>query len=233
MKQPNDNNIGASCEIEWWGKRFCLLGDRALWLPVEQVLAVADLHLGKALTFQEYGLAVPHGSTGDDLARLARLIEDYQPKALCFLGDFFHAKAAQDDAVRESLQAWRSQFANLPMLLIRGNHDRHAGDPHESLQIECVDEPHEAHGIKWRHHPLSQEQKADAEEVPSVAGHLHPAYRMRLKGGVLMRPPVFVVSSHQIILPAFGSFTGHMNWIPKPDETLYLTHEGDVVCWNR
>ena len=36
---------------------------------------------------------------------------------------------------------WRALRAELEIMLVRGNHDRHAGDPPDDLRINCVNAP--------------------------------------------------------------------------------------------
>lgn len=47
----------------WRGHRLKLLGARAVWDPTQRLLLVADLHLGKAESFQAHGVPLP--SDGD------------------------------------------------------------------------------------------------------------------------------------------------------------------------
>ena len=93
------------------------------------------------------------------------------------------------------------------LTLVRGNHDRRAGDPSEQFGIELVDEPYDAEGIVARHHPLASDE-CEGQGATILAGHLHPCVRMSGAARDSVRLPCFVLQERQIVLPAFGAFTG-------------------------
>src|SRR5256885_15351265 len=62
----------------------------ALYWPEEGLLVVADLHLEKGSSFARRGQLLPPYDTAETLARLARLIAHYAPRAGIALGDNFH-----------------------------------------------------------------------------------------------------------------------------------------------
>src|SRR5688572_17564276 len=82
--------------------------DGALWWSSERMLIVADLHFEKGSTFARRGQLLPPYDTGETLARLARLIAHYAPRAVIALGDNFHdggGPARLSDQDRASLAA--------------------------------------------------------------------------------------------------------------------------------
>ena len=66
------------------------------------------------------------------------------------------------------LRRWRALRPELEILLVRGNHDRHAGDPPEDLRINCLNAPAFVPPFVLRHEP------ADSADGYTLAGHLHP-----------------------------------------------------------
>jgi hypothetical protein len=107
-----------------------LLPEGALWWPDGATLGIADLHLGKAATFRARGLPVPGGTTRGNLDRLSWLFDRYpQARRLVVLGDFLHAAEAHNSGVLCALAEWRARHAEWELVLVRGNHDSHAGDP--------------------------------------------------------------------------------------------------------
>jgi DNA ligase-associated metallophosphoesterase len=188
--------------FEWNG--LTLLPQRAVWREESRVLLVADVHLGKAAAFRAAGLPVPAGTTRENLARLDDLIETLQPRRLVVLGDLFHARAAYRETTLREIAAWRAKRAGLAVTLVAGNHDARAGAPPASLGLELVGEPHALDGLELRHLPLDD----DSDGPPTLAGHLHPATRLSGPGHDSLRLPCFVMRGRQLILPAFGEFTG-------------------------
>ena len=184
-----------------------LLPQRAVWRTATRTLFVADAHLGKAATFRTLGQPAPKGTTRDNLDRLEALVDRFDPIRLVFLGDLFHAPQAHTPGVVAAFLDWRRRHAALRLTLVRGNHDRRAGDPSEQFGIELVDEPYDAEGIVARHHPLALEE-CEGQGAIIVAGHLHPCVRLNGAARDSVRLPCFVLQERQIVLPAFGAFTG-------------------------
>ena len=190
------------------GQHLWLLPGRAVWWPAASTLFVADLHFGKAAAFRRAGQAVPGGTTADNLARLSALLRQTGAQHLVFLGDLLHARSGRSDPLWLALGEWRAAHAAVRMTLVRGNHDHHAGDPPAALDMERVDEPWAplpGAPIWGCHHP----QRIPAALV--LAGHLHPTVRVggrRGGGHDSMRLPCFVHAAGQLLLPAFGAFTG-------------------------
>jgi metallophosphoesterase superfamily enzyme len=85
------------------------------------------------------------------------------------------------------------------------------------MGIELLADSHRLGPFELCHHPAERVGRRDAvgavgtEPVDSghrLAGHLHPAVRLRGRAAQAVRLPCFCVTAHQTILPAFGDFTG-------------------------
>jgi uncharacterized protein len=205
------------------GESLVLLPERAIAWPARDALLIADPHWGKAATFRAHGLPVPGGTTAADLARLDQAIESTAARRLIVLGDFWHARRGRTAAIDAALQAWRARHTPLDVLLVRGNHDRHAGDPAAALGFEVVDAPFLLPPFTLSHHPVS------ASGTYTLAGHLHPAVRLRGPGRSRERLPCFVVGQDLAILPAFGAFTGAADVEPGPDVAVYAVAGDEVI----
>lgn len=207
------------------GQPVELLPERALWWPAERRLFVADLHLGKAATFRAQGQPVPAGTTQDNLRRLAALVEGRPASRLVFLGDLLHAAPAQQAGVMDPLRRWRDAHPSLACVLVRGNHDSHAGDPPRDLGFDIVDEPWPlagAPGLVACHHPQR------VAGVGVLAGHWHPAITLRGPARDRERLPCFCRIGDLLVLPAFGAFTGASPHAPPAGSTCYVVGAGRV-----
>ncbi|WPB56754.1 ligase-associated DNA damage response endonuclease PdeM [Xylophilus sp. GOD-11R] len=204
------------------GETVHLLPDPALWWPAGATLFIADLHLGKAAVFRARGLPVPSGTTRSNLGRLEALLTRHAARRLVVLGDFLHAAESRTPEVMAALHDWRLAHAALEVVLVRGNHDSHAGDPPSSLGIAVVDEPWVVGPFACCHHP----QIHDGHHV--LAGHVHPAVRLRGPGRDALRLPCFVQEDGLTVLPAFGDFTGTHVLAPTAGQRLYAVGGGQV-----
>ncbi len=206
------------------GEQVYLMPERALYWPGASTLVVADLHWGKASTFRAAGIPIPIGTTSDDLARLDSALQRTGARRMVVLGDLFHARAGRiATRTLAELRRWRSLAGNFEILLVRGNHDRHAGDPPGDLQINCVNAPAFVPPFVFRHEP------ADAEGGYGLAGHVHPGLTLMGQGQQRETVPCFVIGPIGAIMPAFGSFTGFGAVRPNPEDRVFVTAEDEVI----
>jgi DNA ligase-associated metallophosphoesterase len=206
------------------GEEILLMPERALFWPRAGTLVTADLHWGKGATFRAAGIPIPVGSTGDDLARLDTALERTCARRLVVLGDLFHARVGRTSSgTLARLRRWRGPKPELEILLVRGNHDRHAGDPPEDLRINCVNAPAFVPPFVLRHEP------AASAGGYTLAGHVHPG--LVLSGPALRRErlPCFLLRDHGAVLPAFGSFTGLGTVEPGPRDRAFVVADGEVI----
>lgn len=204
--------------LHWHGHRWVLLPTRALWWEARQTLVVADLHLGKEALFQARGLPVPEGAGLADLKRLGDLVVRLKAQEVLILGDLVHGHGVWDTRLLTALD----QALPPRRTLVPGNHDPAQAPVPTDLGFALLEEGSVVDGVALRHTPSTS-----AAPIPELAGHIHPVYRLRGRGDTL-RLPCFAVSSHRMILPAFGSFTGGENLVPSNDTALYLAvHEED------
>ena len=196
-----------------------LLAARAVWAEATRTLFVADVHLGKAATFRALGQPIPAGTTRENLERLSALIDALDVAQLVFLGDLFHARVGLTASLWREFEGWRERHARLEITLVIGNHDRRAGALPPAMRIDAVAEPLRLDTLECRHVPLEAESLGNGDATV-LAGHWHPATRLRGPGRDSLRLPCFHLRGRQIVLPAFGEFTGGAH--VEADETAAL-----------
>jgi DNA ligase-associated metallophosphoesterase len=196
-----------------------LLPQGALYLPGPDLLVVADAHFGKAATFRARGVPVPLGTTRGTLARLDAALAASAAGGIVFLGDLFHAREAHAADTLAALRDWRQRRPALRLMLVEGNHDRHAGALPSGLAIEVVQEPWPLDALALCHHP----QQVEGRHV--LAGHLHPCVWLRdATAGV--RLPCFWLRRQMTLLPAFGEFTGGAPITREDGDTVVAMADG-------
>lgn len=189
-------NIAGGHRLSLCGQTLGLLPQRALYWQEEQTLIVADVHLGKAQTFQRAGLAVPGTTLTHDLARLDELLGMTSAQRLLVLGDFVHHRSGLTSAVREILYEWCDRL-KVELLVILGNHDR----PNRQFLAEL---PLVLREKSWRCGPFEFAHERIVSDRFCFIGHLHPVASL----GSALRLPVFAFYDRYCVLPAFSYFTG-------------------------
>ena len=215
--------VPGAMEIHIAGERLWLLPERAAYWPRVKTLLIADAHLGKAAAFRRAGIPVPSGTTDENLQRLTDLMSSLDVERTVFLGDMLHSRVARQTSA-EAFIRWRALHAHVKMVLVRGNHDRHAGDPPDEWQVECVDEPMIVGGIALCHMPHA------VEGFYAIGGHTHPSATLTGRARERVRLPCFLFTRDHAILPAFGPFTGTADVEPQNGDRLYVVAGAQVVA---
>ena len=173
----------------------------ALYFEAGRCLIVADLHLEKGSSFAARGVFLPPYDTAATLARLTRLVMRHTPRLVICLGDSFHDPQADRRVSAQDTDALRALQAGRDWLWIAGNHDP---APPRGLGGEAACEL-KLGPVTLRHEPRRGPQPGE------IAGHLHPAARVVSPSGSTRRR-CFVSDGTRCVLPAFGAFTGGLNW---------------------
>lgn len=175
-----------------------LLPGRAVYIPQIASCIIADLHLGKTAHFRKHGIPIPDQVAMQDLEKLGKILIETQAQQLIIAGDFFHA-------ARNSELQYFEQFREkhkLPMILVKGNHDRLATALYQEFDLQFCDEFRLSSEVVVRHEP----SKNTDDFV--ICGHIHPGISMRGPARQQFRLPAFLLSEKELILPAFSFFTG-------------------------
>jgi uncharacterized protein len=196
-------------------EQLTLMSERAVYWASAHTLFIADPHFGKTATFRAYGIPLPEGSMAADLQRLTQALNYTRATTLIILGDMLHTAKGRDEQTLVTFSTWRKQHPEIELLLIRGNHDKKAGDPPDAWGVRCVDAPMLSSPFTLSHIPL----ESDSGYV--LAGHLHPAVQLVGKGRQTLKLPCFRFGAACGILPAFGSFIDHTFIKPAPHDRIY------------
>jgi len=218
-------------EVDWGGETFVATAERALWWARRRTLCVADLHLGKAATFRQAGIPVPESTCRSTMERLEGTVSRWDPQRLVVLGDLLHSRNGREAGTMSLFAEWRRTRPDLGVLLIRGNHDRHAGDPPADWSIRVESEPYCEPGdgaVCFAHDPRTAEKAARGAAI--LCGHLHPGV---LLSGTMrdMRAACFWFGRlpRVGVLPAFGTFTGMKLVRPVEGDRVLAVGPGGIL----
>lgn len=209
--------------VEVAGEPLRLLPERAAYRERTRTLLVADAHFGKAAAFRALGVPVPEATTLDGLRRLDAMLARTGARRIVFLGDYLHAREGRAPATLEALARWHERHADVELLLVRGNHDRGAGDPPRESGVRCVEAPLVEPPFVLAHHPTV------SPDGFVIAGHLHPAAALEGPGRQRERLPCFWLGERGMVLPAFGDFTGLAEIEAKRGDRVWVVAGREVV----
>jgi uncharacterized protein len=217
----------ASLPVRLAGLPLALRAERALHWPQARIVFVADLHLGKAASFRRLGVPVPAGSSRETLQRLSELVQATDAKRVVVLGDLLHARSSLSPALDADWAVFRNRHPRLAVALVRGNHDRSAGDPPQPWDVEVVDEGSRLGPLVLCHTPPA----AGAIDGHALAGHVHPGIVIGGRGVDRLRLPCFHLLPQATVLPAFGAFTGLQVVQPARGERVVAATVDGLVEW--
>lgn len=197
---------------------FELLPQGAVYWQEQKALLLADIHLGKVSHFRKNGYAIPAQIQFSFYQKMEQLLTAHNVEKIFFLGDLFHSDR---NAEWDRFVAW-NQSLSQQTILVKGNHDILPMKVLEQSGLFVVTEWMEKN-ILLTHHPT------DRSGLFNFSGHIHPGVRLQGAGRQRLKVPCFFHQPNQMILPAFGDFTGLHLLQPKAGDRVYaLTGEAVV-----
>jgi len=207
------------------GLELILLPSRAAFAPHLGALFTADIHLGKPAAFRAAGIPVPEHATDRDLKTLTSAIEQTRPAKLVILGDLVHSRQGLTPRTVDAVSRWRAAHEHITITLITGNHDRHAGALPAQWNID-----QKPPGTELGPLTLTHDAQRDPVGNATLAGHTHPAVRLKSPGGrTATRLPAFIQSPNILTLPAFSAFTGTKLVRPTTRDRVFAIGDDAVV----
>jgi DNA ligase-associated metallophosphoesterase len=199
------------------GNSFEATATSVLYWPVERLLVVSDLHLGKSERIaRRSGQMLPPYETKDTLDRLDETIRHFNPRSVVCLGDSFDDLQAEQNLDPAMIEQINALMSGREWIWIEGNHDAgpiELGGQHLTvLRVGSVDFRHIA--------------KLDCEKT-EISGHYHPKARIAMRGRTISRP-CFLYDQTRIIMPSFGTYTGGL-YSTDPSLTKLMSHDARAI----
>ncbi len=176
-------------------ERLEILPGGAALLTEENVLVVADMHLGCEAALEYEGLSIPRVQTSKIRSYMDELIESIGPRRLVVAGDLKH------NFSRNLIQEWNSisTFVSMlrdrvPMEVVKGNHDNYLGSILSGYGIPLRSEL-DISGVRLLHGHVGS---LDAR--PTVLGHVHPSIRLRDGVGAGLKDQCFLYDEERMVL---------------------------------
>ncbi|WP_449436316.1 ligase-associated DNA damage response endonuclease PdeM [Pedobacter steynii] len=208
--------------IDCKGEQLILSKERAIYWPVKKMLIISDLHIGKSAHFRKSGIQVPDLVNQTDLQRLTALMSEFNPDNLIVTGDMFHNNFNSD---ANGFMHWRQRFANLKVILIKGNHDTLKNEDYEALDIEV----HQKELLLWPFRFI-HDKPVEPDEYYNITGHIHPGVIIYGKAKQQLKFPCFYFGKHCAIMPAFSVFTGLKILDAEQGDCFYAITPAKVIA---
>jgi len=178
-----------------------LLPGGAALLTDENVLVVADMHLGAEATLEYEGLSIPRVQTRKIEEYLLDTIESVSQSKVIVASDLKH------NFSRNLIQEWQDVTRFITCLagrtkleVIKGNHDNYLGailrDHGIPLKREVT-----VSGIRVLHG-----HSGVLNNQPTVMGHVHPSLKLRDSAGASFKDRCFLFDAERsiVVLPALS-----------------------------
>lgn len=209
-------------KIQIQNQNFVLHSSGALFWEEKKMIIISDVHLGKITHFRKHGIAIPQNAVSENFKKITDVLEYFEPEKIIFLGDLFHsAKNSEWDLFEE----WISNH-NQETYLIAGNHDIIDERHYHEIGIMVVYVLEIDHFF-FTHHPTEK------QDFFNFSGHIHPGIILRGLGMQSLKLRCFFQKPNQMILPAFGEFTGKFILKPEEDHIVYAIAGNEVILINK
>ncbi|WP_128477817.1 metallophosphoesterase [Halorussus pelagicus] len=193
------------------------LCDQAVYLPDEDALVVADLHVGRDA---DSALELPLGERADLTDRLADLLAKFLPAEVVVAGDLLHAFDRVPEGVAETVAALGETVAaaGAELVVVRGNHDAMLDPVLDSVADSYLaDESADAAASAPASVPTAEEYRLgdtlvvhghappEASADRYVVGHDHPAIEIEgTRHPCLLYGPGTYRGGDVLMVPAFN-----------------------------
>ena len=205
-------------KIQLANQTFILHHSGTMFWEEQELLLISDVHLGKISHFRKFGSAVPHAAISENFKRLDQVLDFFSPKRIVFMGDLFHSSLNME---WDLFTDWMKTI-EIPVVLVAGNHDIISELKYEALGVKIYSEII-LKNLLLTHHP------EERDGYFNICGHLHPGFKLRGNGRQILRLRCFYQNKEQLILPAFGEFTGNF-WIsPNEGDRIFAITKTEVI----
>lgn len=205
-------------EIEIRNNTFILHPSGSTFWVEQNLLLISDVHLGKIAHFRKNGLAIPEKAILENFVRLDEVVELFNPNKIIFLGDLFHSQINNE---WHFFADWVNTI-DAEIILVEGNHDIIAKQHYSDLNIVIypkllIDD------FLLTHYPN------ESEGYFNFCGHIHPGIKLKDLGRQVLKLACFFNKENQMILPAFGEFTGNYFLKPQENDSVYAIANDKII----
>ena len=189
--------------IKFANEDFYAYPNSALYWKRLNIIIVADLHLGKSISFAKQKQFLPPYDTKETLTKLFKIINEFEPSKLIIVGDLLHDMFSVLSFQEKDYQNFNKYIKKTEFIWVQGNHD---SDVEINGFSKVLD--YKVDQINFNHIPI---QTTNFQ----ICGHYHPKVKISHRGKSIYKSS-FVHNDKLLILPSFGILTGGLNIKQEP-----------------
>lgn len=187
------------------GDRFRVFPGGAVLIVPEEVLVVADLHLGCEAVLEERGLSLPRVQTRKIQEYIYGLVDEVRPAKLVVAGDLKHNFSRNlDQEWSDIVRFVQGLRGRVPLEVVKGNHDNYLGSILRECGVPFLKEM-SVSGVRILHG-----HEGALDDRPTVMGHVHPSIAVRDRSGAGVKDSCFLyLDAHGLlVLPQLSIVAG-------------------------
>ena len=185
---------------------------RAVILPKQETLVIADLFLGLGAARRKRPDLLPASQQNDIWERLLGLLEDFKPKRVVLLGDVKPNQGNLDGDERDELWTlFRTLHShNREVIQVVGHPERSYGPALEDTGIQPVDDYRVGYNTLIHRRRVFVYPRHDPPQGFWINGGLHPLFAVPITGTdgreEWLRYPAFLYTGFALVMPPFVSY---------------------------
>ena len=185
---------------------------RAILLPRQETLVLADLFLGLGAARRKRPEPVPNGQHHEIWERLLGLLDEFKPKRVVLLGDIKPNQGHLEDEEGEELRALfqKLQGHGREVIQVVGHPERAWGPSLESTGIQPMDSYRVGSNTLMHRRRIFVYPRHDPPTGFWINGGLHPLFALPLAGPDSsegwIRYPAFLYTGFAMVMPSFVSY---------------------------
>ena len=185
---------------------------RAVVLPRQETLVLADLFLGMGAARRKRPDLLPASQQNDIWERLMGLLEDYQPRRVVLLGDIKPNQGNLEDDEEQELKALfrKLQSHKREVVQVVGHPERTWGPSMEGTGIQPAESYRVGIYTFMHRRRIFVYPRHDPPQGFWINGGLHPLFAVPYPGAdgkeTWLRYPAFLYTGFALVLPPFVSY---------------------------
>jgi metallophosphoesterase superfamily enzyme len=185
---------------------------RAVVLPRQETLVIADLFLGLGAARRKRPDPVPTGQHHEIWERLLGLLDDYQPRRVVLLGDVKPNQGHLEDEEGEELRVLfqKLQRRGRELVQVVGHPERAWGPALESTGVQPLESFRVGSNTLMHRRRIFVYPRHDPPHGFWINGGLHPLFALPVpdpdSGASWTRYPAFLYTGFALVMPSFVSY---------------------------